>query len=282
MDALLNTLKALPGIAGSPLAVVAYIVVIGSWVVSYLRTARFKILMDRIRALPEADRKAVVQLEMNTVLPASISAEQWLRSRRQLYIVVAYVLTLLAALLLLTLAFLNRGGLSLDGVRVKTGDLGLVTAARGTEMTPIEGFKKRPESTKHDYRFDLTLRNSANAPATVTAVTVTFDPDEPGFLAETLKVSNTYVVLLNADGTGKVGSDAGEAPAQAWYPNPDGQVLIVKAPLSQSLGPLATDRFVVDIRFPEAFVFRGPMKKAKLTLIWNGAQTLELTVALDS
>src|ERR1700682_151082 len=106
MDVLLGTLKSLPTIAGSPLAIIAYLAVIGAWLLSHMRTARFKVLMDRIVTLPAADRKAAIALEMNTVIPEAISAEELLRGKRQFYMMVAYVLTLLAVVLLLTLAYL--------------------------------------------------------------------------------------------------------------------------------------------------------------------------------
>jgi hypothetical protein len=57
-------------------------------------------------------------------------------------------------------------------------------------------------------------------------------------------------------------------------------VLLVKTALQQVLPPLSTDRFVVDIRFPDDFSFRGPMQKAKLRLTWNGNQTTETIVSL--
>lgn len=281
MDALLGTLKSLPEIAGSPLAIIAYLAVVGGWLLSYMRTARFKLLMNRIGSLPEADRKAVLATEMNTVVPAEISAEDWLRGKRQLYVMIAYVLTLMAIVLVLTLAYLNRGGLSIDAVKVKTGWLHLVALARAdTSMAAIDGFERRADSTKHNFRFDLTLRNSSERPVTVTNIIITFDPDEPGFLSSVLEISNTYLVVLGPDGSGTVKSRAGEAAARAWYPNPDGHVLIVRTPLQQALAPLSTDRFVVEIGFPADYRFRGPMRKAKLSLTWNGKETTETSVAL--
>jgi hypothetical protein len=84
-----DTLKALPSIAGSPFAILAYIAVIGVWLLSYLRTACFRLLIGQISTLPEADRRKVLEAEMNTVIPPSITAEEWLRSRRQLYVTIS-------------------------------------------------------------------------------------------------------------------------------------------------------------------------------------------------
>jgi hypothetical protein len=281
MNALLETLKSLPTIAGNPLAVIAYLVVIGAWLLSYFRTARFKSLIDRISSLPEADRKSILATEMNTVIPETISAEDWLRGKRQLYVVVAYVLTLVVAVLLLVLAFFNRGGLSIDSVGIKTGWLDFVQQAQAESSNAVvNSFQKRSDSSKHDFRFDLILRNSSDKPVTVTNIIVTFDPDESGFLSGAMEISNTYVVMLREDGSGTVNSRAGDDTAHAWYPNTDGKVLIVKMPLQQTLPPLSTDRFVLKIRFPDDYRFKGPMEKAKLRLTWNGTQTTEMTVSL--
>lgn len=280
MDALLGTLKSLPDIATNPLAIVAYLVVVGAWLLSYLRAARFKMLLKHISSLPEVDRKTVLATEMNTVIPAAITAEEWLRGKRQFYMMIAYVLTLLAVVLLLTLGYLHRGGLSIDGVGVKTGWLGVAGPARAeTVVAAVDGFQKRADSTPHKFRFDLVLRNSSDKPVTVTSMTVTFDPNERGFLSELIEVSNTYVVMLDSSGSGTVSDRTGDAAARAWYPNPDGQVLIVKTPLQQVLRPLSTDRFIVEVRFPDTFRFKGPMRTAKLSLTWNGKETAETSVS---
>jgi hypothetical protein len=75
---ILDTLKALPAIATHPLAIVAYILVVAAWLLMQQRTARFNALMKRLELLPPAQRKATLALEMNTVIPDSISAEDWL------------------------------------------------------------------------------------------------------------------------------------------------------------------------------------------------------------
>ena len=154
-------------------------------------------------------------------------------------------------------------------------------AQADTNTAAIDDFQKRPDSTKHKFRFDLTLRNSSDRPVTVTNITITFDPDDRGFLSSVIEVSNTYLVVLKTDGPGTVTSRAGEDVVYAWYPNPDGNALIVKTPLQQALTPLSTDRFVVEINFPTGYRFRGPMLKAKLSLTWNGKETSETSVALD-
>jgi hypothetical protein len=283
MDVVLNTLKALPSIAGSPLAILAYFVVIGVWLLSYLRTARFRLLVDRIKTLPEADRRRVLEAEMNTVIPQSITAEEWLRSRRQLYVTIAYVLTLLAVVFLVSQAYLHRGEAAIDDVKVKSSDgLGLIGGALAeTAGAGVDEFSRRADSTKHDFKFDLVLRNSFNEPITVTAIKIIFDPDDAGFLSGAMKVSETYIVMLGTDGRGTVSSTTGEGAAKAWYPNPDGHVLIVTSQLRQELPAQSTDRFVVEIRFPNDYVFKGPMRKANLSLTWNGNKTMQTSVSLD-
>ena len=281
MDMVLGTLKWVPAIATHPLAVSVYVLVVGAWLLAYFRTARFKLLLERIEQVPAKDRKHVVALEMNTVIPDSISAEDWLRGRRQLYIVVAYVITLAAILTIFSLAYANRGGLEVDSVRAKTGWFRFSDQAFADSLkTPIASFKQRLDGTKHDFKFEMITRNSSNKPINITDVVITFDPDELGFLSGTLEVSNTYVVLLTEDGSGKVESESGDEEAYAWYPSEDGNMLVVKTPVQQTLAPLTADRFVIDVRFPDKFQFKGPMRKAKLSLTWNGTQKTEMRVAL--
>jgi|SRR5579864_2563022 len=283
MEVVLDTLKALPSIAGSPLAILAYLVVIGVWLLSYMRTARFRLLVDKIKTLPEADRIRVLEAEMNTVIPKSITAQEWLLSKRQLYLTIAYVLTLLAAIFLISQAYLHRGEAAIDDVKVKSSDgLGLIGGARAeTAGAGVDEFSRRADSTKHDFRFDLVLRNSFNEPITITAIKIIFDPDEAGFLTGPMKVSETYVIMLSTDGRGTVSSTTVEGTANAWYPNLDGHVLIVTSQLRQELPPQSTDRFVVDVRFPNDYVFKGPMRKANLSLTWNGNKTMQTSVSLD-
>lgn len=179
------------------------------------------------------------------------------------------------------LAYVNRGGLEVDSVDTKTSWLALIGEAYAQPQIPqIESFKQRPDSTRHEFKFDLAIRNTSQAPLNVTNIVVTFDPDDAGFLSGVLEVSNTYAVLLNADGSGTVDSKAGDAAVHAWYPNEDGSMLVVDTPLKQTLAPLTADRFVVVIRFPEDFAFRGPMRSAMLTLTWNGDQKSEMRVTL--
>jgi hypothetical protein len=55
MEQILSTLKELLAIAAHPIAMVGFLAVIAAWTLSYFRTARFQLLMEKIAALPEAD-----------------------------------------------------------------------------------------------------------------------------------------------------------------------------------------------------------------------------------
>ena len=205
-----------------------------------------------------------------------------MRGKRQLFLLIGYGITVAAVVTLIAFAYVNRGGLEVDSIRAKTSWLFGIEAAYGEALNaPIQSFRKRDNSTKHDFRFELVMRNSSAKPINVTDVVVTFDPDETGALSSVLEISNTYVVMINDDGSGVVTSKAGQEQAQAWYPTDDGNALVVKTPLEQTLAPLTTDRFVVEVDFPETFKFRGPMKAALLTLTWNGAQKTASRIALE-
>lgn len=95
MDFLLKALEALPSVATSPYALIGYLVTVGAWSLAMHRSVRLKVLMARLKDIPQNDRAKVVQLELGEVLPQNISAEQWLRARNHRHFAIAGIALLI-------------------------------------------------------------------------------------------------------------------------------------------------------------------------------------------
>jgi hypothetical protein len=94
MDALTNLFKAIPAAAASPLALVAYLAAVVCTIFINLRTARLQALLKKIDLFPKADRRAMVEKELQVVLPESISAEDHIRLKRQTYLFIWFLCVL--------------------------------------------------------------------------------------------------------------------------------------------------------------------------------------------
>ena len=106
-----NALQALPHVAASPLAMFAYIISIGAYVVVALRVRRHKNLLEHLTALPEKDRLKALETELGaTKFRAGISAEQWLRSRIHYYYYMAFLATCITIIIIVSLVLYRTGG----------------------------------------------------------------------------------------------------------------------------------------------------------------------------
>ena len=272
MEFLVQALKALPTIAVHPLAFAGYALVLGSWLIALLRTKRFKLLLDRIKDIPEQDRKYLIEREMDTILPTSITAEEWIQLRRQRYYFAAYIISIIAAVTIVGFAVNHGASLVIDDVKLQKDGINiqLISSAFADEILSQEraklGFK---EENNRSYKFDITLRNPSDQPVNVTDIRVIFDPGTGGGLLSVQEISGTYFVKINPDGSAETTGGGGRFSAYAWYPHGSG-TLYVKSPLAQTLKPHDTDRFVVIVEFPRDYKYRGDMKTAKLQLMWNG------------
>lgn len=100
-------LKAIPAAAASPLALVAYLATVIAWTLVALRVNRFKILMERIDKLPEADRIEAIRIETGRVVPKGMTAEQYLRSRIQLFIFIGFLVLCATAAFVASMALIR-------------------------------------------------------------------------------------------------------------------------------------------------------------------------------
>ena len=108
MNFIANALQTLPSIATNPLAFVGYALTLAAWVYTYNRSRNLRILMKKIVLIPEQDRKSTVVATLGEPLPDSITAEQWIYSKKQQYFITAFIVTL-AVVVIITAIALYRG-----------------------------------------------------------------------------------------------------------------------------------------------------------------------------
>src|SRR5438552_14580907 len=102
---MLAFLKAIPDAATSPLALIAYCVAAIIFVIAGQRAVALRMLLSKLRAIPANQRKMALTEIIGEPLPATISAEQYLRLRRMQMVFLFSTGLLLAALVVVALAF---------------------------------------------------------------------------------------------------------------------------------------------------------------------------------
>jgi hypothetical protein len=110
MDFWRSILAALPNAASTPLAFAAYVFVLIAWLVLAIRVKRNKQLLASLEKLPESDRIKALELEMGAVrVRSGLSANQWLRSRVQLYYFLGFCLLCVLAVVVFAIAMAKPG-----------------------------------------------------------------------------------------------------------------------------------------------------------------------------
>ncbi|MET4754578.1 hypothetical protein [Bradyrhizobium sp. RT11b] len=100
-------LNAIPAAAANPLALIAYLATVVAWTLVAMRVNRFKILMDRIEKLPEKDRIEAIRIETGRVVPKGMTAEQYLRSRIHLFILIGFLVLCATASFVASMALIR-------------------------------------------------------------------------------------------------------------------------------------------------------------------------------
>ncbi len=102
-------LKALPLIATSPYAFIAYVLLVAAWLVIGLRVRRNKNLLDALEKLPPEQRLAALQAEMGNVSPpAGLTPRQWIKSRTHAYYFFAFLALCFCLTLLVLIGYVFR------------------------------------------------------------------------------------------------------------------------------------------------------------------------------
>jgi len=82
--------------ATSPYALIAYVCLLAAWVYIAARGFRLRQISKIIMAVPENDRAALLAKEYNTTPRKGLSAEQWIRSRKQMLLFLAFIALVVA------------------------------------------------------------------------------------------------------------------------------------------------------------------------------------------
>ncbi|WP_297771566.1 hypothetical protein [uncultured Roseovarius sp.] len=111
MEALQSLIQTLPDVAGSPLALVAYLATVSAVIFFWSRSARIKLLLSKLEKVPESDVADLIKHEMGAILPENISADEWLKSRRQSYYFYATLSILFVVIVVLALGIFRISAL---------------------------------------------------------------------------------------------------------------------------------------------------------------------------
>lgn len=93
--------------ATSPYALIAYLCLVAAWVYIATRGFRLRHISKIIMAVPENDRAALLAKEYNTTPRKGLSAEQWIRSRKQLLLFLAFISLVVAVAVVAVTAMLT-------------------------------------------------------------------------------------------------------------------------------------------------------------------------------
>ena len=90
-------------VASSPYAFVAYVAVVAAW--AYVATAQYRLrtISKIIGNLPEGERAKILLKEYNTLPRSGLTAEQWIRSRRQMLFFLAFLALLVCTTILIVI-----------------------------------------------------------------------------------------------------------------------------------------------------------------------------------
>ncbi|MFN0131633.1 MAG: hypothetical protein ACKVW3_03735 [Phycisphaerales bacterium] len=95
-------LAALKDVATSPLALVGYVLLVAAWAWVTVKTHRLRVVAKAIKLSPEQGLE-LLKNEYRTEPRAGVTPEQWLKSRRQAYMLVGFLATVVAAVLVVAL-----------------------------------------------------------------------------------------------------------------------------------------------------------------------------------
>jgi tetratricopeptide (TPR) repeat protein len=165
-------IAALPAAATNPYAFIAYLVLIGTF--TYISIAQFRLrtIARIIESLPEKDRRPLLQKEYN-VLPASgLTAEEWIRSRRQLLIFWLLIVVIVSGLAIVVIAIKE---IPAQAAAANVAKEARLVAFWQSEQTRLETLLKEGALSQESYTAILVSLNSLSAKlADPAAATVQF------------------------------------------------------------------------------------------------------------
>ena len=134
-------LQGLSESAKSPLAFVAYCIVILGWASIAWKESRFKTIAKNLELIPEDQRLEAMRLEYGLEPKEGLSAESYLNLKKKNYIFLAFGITVFAALLISTLAIYRSVQIDKANVAQQTMNIAYETFIRGTTTADDNRFK---------------------------------------------------------------------------------------------------------------------------------------------
>jgi hypothetical protein len=137
-----SIIDAIPQVSNSPLALVAYLSVVGAWILLGWRIKRNRNLLGHLDKLPEKDRIEALRMEMGEQsLRTALSPEQWLRSRIHKFLFYGFTILCVAVVVIFALAGIE---------------------AKGQVGTSISLYRDKDESTLQPHDTSITYRYDAD------------------------------------------------------------------------------------------------------------------------
>lgn len=118
--------------AKSPLAFVAYILIIVSWTTNYLHAKKLKIIASKLNLLPESQRLEALKLEYNLRPKKGLNSEQFLKSEKRKYFLIAFIISAIGILVFLGLSTYKSLEVLKSNVQQQTMELAFTTFIKGT------------------------------------------------------------------------------------------------------------------------------------------------------
>lgn len=115
-------LQSIPSAAMSPYAFVAYAIAAILFLFAGKQLRMANLLMTRIESIPENERRRVVEIATDTMLPAHITPEHWIRIKRLRYIFTLIGSLVIAALSVTAIALLNPTKSEIENVEKAIAD----------------------------------------------------------------------------------------------------------------------------------------------------------------
>ncbi len=134
-------LQGLAEAAKSPLAFTAYCLVVIGWISIIWKESRFKTISKNLELLPIDQRLEAMKLEYGLEPKDGLSPESFLKLKKRQYIFLAFGMTSLALLLIITLAIYRSIQIDRANVAQTTMNIAYETFIRGTTTADDNRFK---------------------------------------------------------------------------------------------------------------------------------------------
>lgn len=173
-------------VATSPLALVAYVAVVGAWV--YVAVARHRLtrVAGVLKDLPAGQRKDVLIREYATAPRAGLSADQWITSRRHMLFFLGFLAAVICATLVVVVA-LTLSAERRNAPATDSAEMARLVDEQNRRIAELEARLDRAEAAAGDIRVQLDAPASepiaGDLVADLAAINDRYDPPDPKIAA---------------------------------------------------------------------------------------------------